>query len=370
MRLGHQCPFSHWFRRECTQLATALCAEFQDIDLTGRPDLASTFGAYSSAQLVAPDMPPLAAPSRHAAIVETLSRPLPAGSWPSKPPPPASPPGCVYAYAPGDARVWREAVAQTVKLCLGCSAAAAYQDEAVELKIAWLEGLASDSSWPLVFLAGDPQRPSAFLEMIPVAASHVPVPHVLPGDLFVTCVAGRSGEQDARPWLLEGAQAWLAGRFAGSSVHPTLWAVSGRNASYPNGPAWLFGGAGFAEVAGLGRILPGREWDDMILVRWQPGTTQQNPIGLLLQRDDNVATLPLGCAAGETVLIRAEDGDFRLTAIDPIPAGHKMAVRPTASGEAVQKYGEVIGRFRSAVVPGEHVHVHNMLSARAGGGSR
>lgn len=45
---------------------------------------------------------------------------------------------------------------------------------------------------------------------------------------------------------------------------------------------------------------------------------------------------------------------------DAIAAGHKVALRPIAAGEAVRKFGHVIGRATRAIAAGEHVHVHNL----------
>ena len=45
---------------------------------------------------------------------------------------------------------------------------------------------------------------------------------------------------------------------------------------------------------------------------------------------------------------------------DRIPAGHKVAVRPIAVGEAVRRYNQIIGFATDAIAPGQHVHVHNL----------
>ena len=49
-----------------------------------------------------------------------------------------------------------------------------------------------------------------------------------------------------------------------------------------------------------------------------------------------------------------------VTAADRIPPGHKIAVRPHAPGEAVHRYGQIIGFATQPIAPGQHVHVHNM----------
>jgi len=51
-----------------------------------------------------------------------------------------------------------------------------------------------------------------------------------------------------------------------------------------------------------------------------------------------------------------------------IPFGHKMAVVEIAAGDPVIKYGEIIGIATAAIRSGQHVHVHNVRSDRAGAG--
>jgi altronate hydrolase len=42
-----------------------------------------------------------------------------------------------------------------------------------------------------------------------------------------------------------------------------------------------------------------------------------------------------------------------------VPPGHKLASRAIAQGDAVRRYGQVIGVATRAIAPGEHVHTHN-----------
>src|SRR5262249_44898027 len=44
-----------------------------------------------------------------------------------------------------------------------------------------------------------------------------------------------------------------------------------------------------------------------------------------------------------------------------IPAGHKIALKEIADGEPVKKYGQIIGFAQGRILPGEHVHTHNLL---------
>jgi len=78
---------------------------------------------------------------------------------------------------------------------------------------------------------------------------------------------------------------------------------------------------------------------------------------------DNVATALAPLDAGAAVAV----GAVAVTLKDAIPRGHKFAVRAIAAGEAVIKYGQPMGRATVPIAPGQHVHVHNVVSARAGG---
>jgi altronate hydrolase len=75
---------------------------------------------------------------------------------------------------------------------------------------------------------------------------------------------------------------------------------------------------------------------------------------------DNVAVAVRALDVGAEVA--AASGLFR--AKQPIPQGHKVALAPLAVGDAVVKYGEVIGFASAAIEPGDWVHSHN-LSADA-----
>ena len=77
---------------------------------------------------------------------------------------------------------------------------------------------------------------------------------------------------------------------------------------------------------------------------------------ILLHEKDNVAVARVRLEEGQTV----EAGGVALVTHAPIPAGHKVALRAIAPGEAVYRYGNVIGFATRAITPGEHVHVHNL----------
>lgn len=80
--------------------------------------------------------------------------------------------------------------------------------------------------------------------------------------------------------------------------------------------------------------------------------------------NDSVAVAIRPLVPGST-LTPAETGipGFSLPVLDPVPAGHKIAIRAIAAGESVVKYGYSIGTATKAIAAGGHVHVHNLKTA-------
>jgi hypothetical protein len=85
----------------------------------------------------------------------------------------------------------------------------------------------------------------------------------------------------------------------------------------------------------------------------------ERPRALRLDPADNVAVAVMALEPGEVVL----DVEVR----EAIRFGHKLALDDIAPGEPVRKYHEVIGRASTHIAAGEHVHVHNVVSARLPG---
>jgi altronate dehydratase len=90
------------------------------------------------------------------------------------------------------------------------------------------------------------------------------------------------------------------------------------------------------------------------------------PAVLLLDPRDTVAVALAPLSSGTTVAFPRGAETVRITVGALIPFGHKIAVVPMEAGGAVVKYGEVIGVATRPILPGEHVHVHNVRSDRAG----
>ena len=77
-----------------------------------------------------------------------------------------------------------------------------------------------------------------------------------------------------------------------------------------------------------------------------------------LAAEYNVGVAVRALAPGEKLKV----GRTAVTAVEPIPSGHKIALRPIAAGEKVLKHAAAIGSATRAIAPGEHVHVHNLGS--------
>ena len=71
-----------------------------------------------------------------------------------------------------------------------------------------------------------------------------------------------------------------------------------------------------------------------------------------LDRADTVVTATRSLPSGseiERIAIRSE-----------IPSGHKVATQAMAAGDPVRKYAQIIGYASCEILPGDHVHTHNV----------
>ena len=76
---------------------------------------------------------------------------------------------------------------------------------------------------------------------------------------------------------------------------------------------------------------------------------------------DNVAVARVPLTPGMQLIV---DG-VPIKVLDPVPAGHKVAVAPIRAGEIVHRYGQSIGRAKSAIEPGNHIHTQNLAYEEA-----
>ena len=85
-----------------------------------------------------------------------------------------------------------------------------------------------------------------------------------------------------------------------------------------------------------------------------------------IDEKDNVATTTSEVEAGEQLEVISPDGRVILKprVAEPIPFGHKLAIKPVKKGENIVKYGEVIGVATQPIEAGAWVNTHNVGSAR------
>ena len=78
---------------------------------------------------------------------------------------------------------------------------------------------------------------------------------------------------------------------------------------------------------------------------------------------DNLVTCVRELKAGEHVLVDGREIEVK----EDIPKFHKLAVEEIPRGEAVYKYGEVMGVASRDIHVGEWAHIHNIDSTRGRG---
>jgi altronate hydrolase len=75
-----------------------------------------------------------------------------------------------------------------------------------------------------------------------------------------------------------------------------------------------------------------------------------------LNSKDNVAIARVPLAAGSEIRV----GERAIRLREAVPAGHKVAIAAIGAGEAIVRYGQVMGRARGRIEPGTHIHTHNV----------
>lgn len=83
--------------------------------------------------------------------------------------------------------------------------------------------------------------------------------------------------------------------------------------------------------------------------------TAQNAV-IRLHESDNVAVARVPLSPGFEFSVNGASCAVR----DPVPPGHKVALKPIGAGSIVRRWGQMIGRARRLIQAGEHVHVHNL----------
>lgn len=80
---------------------------------------------------------------------------------------------------------------------------------------------------------------------------------------------------------------------------------------------------------------------------------------IFLHPHDNTCVATRRLEPGDTI----EAGAHRVTLREVVRLGHKIALSTIRAGEAIRKYGQVIGFATREIAPGEWVHVHNLALA-------
>ncbi len=89
----------------------------------------------------------------------------------------------------------------------------------------------------------------------------------------------------------------------------------------------------------------------------------QSPDLIVIDLKDNVATALKNLSARSIARITGPSSSLDwLPLAEEIRLGHKAALRAVANGDLVIKHGVPFGRATADIAPGEHVHVHNVLS--------
>lgn len=88
------------------------------------------------------------------------------------------------------------------------------------------------------------------------------------------------------------------------------------------------------------------------------GTTNTGVAAIRLNADDDVAIATRELVEGDAV---TGFPDLKMRA--SIASGHKVALRAVAQGQPVRRYGQIIGVATTPILPGDHVHTHNLAMA-------
>ncbi|WP_417022068.1 UxaA family hydrolase [Bilophila wadsworthia] len=82
---------------------------------------------------------------------------------------------------------------------------------------------------------------------------------------------------------------------------------------------------------------------------------------IMMHAKDNIAiVMAPSLAVGSEFKV----GGKMVCAKDELPFAHKVAIKAIPKGGQIVKYGEPVGIATADIAPGEHVHVHNVVSGR------
>ena len=88
---------------------------------------------------------------------------------------------------------------------------------------------------------------------------------------------------------------------------------------------------------------------------------------IVMEAADNVATVMQDIEPHTEVELSITGKERIIRVTEKIKFGHKFAIRDIRRGERIVKYGEPIGIATRDIRSGQHVHIHNLESARGRG---
>jgi altronate hydrolase len=86
-----------------------------------------------------------------------------------------------------------------------------------------------------------------------------------------------------------------------------------------------------------------------------PASFTTRAAAIHLRSDDNLAVAARPLRKGEAIRVAERE----LEVLDSVPLGHKVALDDIHEGEAIRKYGQIIGFASQDIARGRHIHVHN-----------
>ncbi len=81
-----------------------------------------------------------------------------------------------------------------------------------------------------------------------------------------------------------------------------------------------------------------------------------------IRKEDNVATALTELKPGKATVLGETDGLHWAQVTEPVPKGHKLALKRIHSAAEIIKYGIPIGTATAEIEPGSWVHLHCMRS--------
>ncbi len=87
---------------------------------------------------------------------------------------------------------------------------------------------------------------------------------------------------------------------------------------------------------------------------------------LVHEKSDSVGVATMDMNAGENAegLFMDSQEILQVKVLNPIPLGHKIALKDFKAGDTVIKYGHDIGVVTTDIRAGEHVHTQNLRTKR------